>query len=73
MNAILNSTSSNLKGCTLYTTVFPCTECAKLVIQSGVGKVVFAKPRPLDGQEVPMKILDRGRVCYKYVVIQGGD
>ena len=34
-NAILNSTS-NLKGSTLYVTLFPCNECAKLVIQSGI-------------------------------------
>ncbi len=32
-NAILNSTSS-LKGATIYVKVFPCNECAKLIIQS---------------------------------------
>ena len=39
-NAILNATSS-LKGCTLYVTLFPCCECAKLVIQSGIKKIVY--------------------------------
>ncbi len=39
-NAILNSTSS-LKGATLYVTLFPCNECAKLIIQSGIKEVVY--------------------------------
>lgn len=39
-NAILNCTSS-LKDSTLYVTLFPCNECAKLIIQSGIKKVVY--------------------------------
>ncbi len=39
-NAILNSTSS-LKGATLFVTLFPCNECAKLIIQSGIKEVVY--------------------------------
>ena len=39
-NAILNSTSS-LKNCTIYVTLFPCHECAKLIIQSGIKEVVY--------------------------------
>lgn len=40
-NAILNSTSS-LKGATIYVTRFPCHECAKLIIQSGIKEVVYS-------------------------------
>ena len=39
-NAILNSTSS-LKGCTIYVTLFPCCECAKLILQSGIKEIVY--------------------------------
>ena len=39
-NAILNSTR-DLKGATLYVTLFPCNECAKLVIQSGIKEIVY--------------------------------
>lgn len=39
-NAILNSTSS-LVGCTIYVTLFPCCECAKLIIQSGIKEIVY--------------------------------
>ncbi|MBR3630719.1 MAG: dCMP deaminase family protein, partial [Oscillospiraceae bacterium] len=40
LNAILNSTAS-LRGCTLYVTLFPCNECAKAIIQSGIRRVVY--------------------------------
>lgn len=40
LNAILNSTKS-LKGCTIYVDLFPCNECAKSIIQSGIAEVVY--------------------------------
>lgn len=39
-NAILNSTTS-LKGGSIYVSLFPCNECAKKIIQSGIKEVVF--------------------------------
>lgn len=30
-----------MKGCTLYVTKYPCHECAKIIIQSGITKVVY--------------------------------
>lgn len=44
-NAILNSRGSgdDLEGGTLYVTWFPCTECAKEIIQSGIKKVVYLR------------------------------
>ena len=41
LNAILNSVPGNLKDCSLYTVLFPCNECAKVIIQSGIKKVVY--------------------------------
>lgn len=40
LNAILNATT-DLKGSTLYTTLFPCNECAKAIIQAGIKNVVY--------------------------------
>ncbi len=40
LNAILNSKNS-VKGCTLYVTLFPCNECAKIIIQSGIDNIVY--------------------------------
>lgn len=39
-NAIVNS-STPLKDCRIYVTLFPCNECAKLIIQSGIKKVYY--------------------------------
>lgn len=40
LNAILNSIQ-NLHGCTIYVALFPCNECAKAIIQSGISEVVY--------------------------------
>jgi dCMP deaminase len=40
LNAICNSTSS-LKGATMYVSLFPCNECAKLIIQTGIKNIVY--------------------------------
>lgn len=41
LNAILNFTGHSLKGCRLYVTLFPCNECAKAIIQSGIVEVIY--------------------------------
>jgi dCMP deaminase len=41
LNAILNSISRDLHGCTIYVALFPCNECAKAIIQSGIKEVVY--------------------------------
>ena len=40
MNAILNSTLST-KNCSIYVTLFPCNECTKFLIQSGIKSNIF--------------------------------
>ena len=54
-NAILNSGVARLDGCTLYTTLSPCCECAKLVIQSGVKRVVYGTLRKDEVTETMFK------------------
>lgn len=41
LNAILNSRGKSLTGAKLYVDLFPCNECAKAIIQSGIGEVVY--------------------------------
>ncbi|CAM3063977.1 dCMP deaminase family protein [Streptobacillus felis] len=47
LNAILNS-NRDLKGSTIYVTHFPCNECAKSIIQTGISKVVFYSDKHKD-------------------------
>lgn len=41
INAILNKNSFDVKGCTLYVALFPCNECAKVIIQSKIQEIVY--------------------------------
>jgi len=41
MNAVLNKNSMNVQNCTIYVALFPCNECAKIIIQSGIKEVVY--------------------------------
>jgi len=47
LNAILNSTTS-LKDCSLYVSLFPCNECAKAIIQSGIRRVCYESDKYAD-------------------------
>lgn len=41
-NAILNTrVGSALKDCKLYVTLFPCNECAKAIIQTGIKEIIY--------------------------------
>ncbi len=41
LNAILNAGGRNLKGAKIYVDLFPCNECAKAIIQSGIKEVIY--------------------------------
>ncbi len=41
LNAILNYRGGSLEGSILYVSLFPCNECAKAIIQSGIKTVVY--------------------------------
>ena len=41
LNAILNAGGRSLKGAKIYVDLFPCNECAKAIIQSGIKEVVY--------------------------------
>ncbi|EFJ05614.1 hypothetical protein SELMODRAFT_136875, partial [Selaginella moellendorffii] len=41
VNAILNRNHASASGQRLYVTMFPCNECAKVIIQAGIAEVIF--------------------------------
>lgn len=45
MNAIMNKNAAHLNGCIMYTVLFPCNECAKLIIQSRITHVIYASDK----------------------------
>ncbi len=63
LNAILNSYTS-LKGCTIYVSLFPCNECAKAIIQSGISTIVYEddKYAHTDGVKASKRMLKAAQV-----------
>lgn len=41
LNAILNAGGQSLKGARIFVALFPCNECAKAIIQSGISEVIY--------------------------------
>lgn len=52
LNAILNSGGRSLKGAKLYVALFPCNECAKAIIQSGIREVIYLSDKYADTDSV---------------------
>lgn len=52
LNAVLNSVPGNLTGCSIYTALFPCNECAKVIIQAGIREVIFLSDKYADTDSV---------------------
>lgn len=65
-NAILNATTK-LENSSIYVTLFPCNECAKLIIQSGIKEIVYADNKYSDtlGHQASIKMLDAAGVIYR--------
>ena len=51
LNAILNSSGKNLKNCKLYVTLFPCNECCKAIIQSGINHIYYLSDKYENSKE----------------------
>jgi len=66
LNAILNANGRDLRGSKLYVALFPCNECAKAIIQSGVREVVYLSDKYKDtmGKLASKKMLDAAGVKY---------
>lgn len=65
-NAItkLARSNNNSDGSTLYVTASPCIECAKLIIQSGIKRVVYAEKYRLDDG---IKLMERAGITVEYL------
>ena len=52
LNAVLNSISRDLKGCRIYVGLFPCNECTKVIIQSGIEEIIYLSDKYADTDAV---------------------
>ena len=76
LNAILNYQGGSLEGAKLYVTLFPCNECAKAIIQSGIKTVVYGSAKYADTPAVraSKRMMDAAGVrYYQYNEDETGD
>ena len=66
LNAILNANGRDLRGSRIYVALFPCNECAKAIIQSGVQEVLYLSDKYKDTMLnlASKKMLDAAGVKY---------
>jgi dCMP deaminase len=69
LNAILNNIGMDLSGCKIYTALFPCNECSKAIIQSGIKEVVYLSDKyaGTDVCKASKLMLDKAGVQYRKV------
>ena len=67
LNAILNYRGGSLEGSKLYVTLFPCNECAKAIIQSGIRNVVYDSDKyaEADSTIASKRMFDAAGVTYR--------
>ena len=66
LNAILNANGRDLHGSRIYVALFPCNECAKAIIQSGIQEVLYLSDKYADTMMnlVSKRMLDAAGVKY---------
>ena len=74
MNAILNfrGTKKDLENAKIYVDLFPCNECAKIIIQSGIKEVVYLSDKYADSDNniASRKLFDCCGVKYRKIELK---
>lgn len=67
LNAILNCVLTDQRNCRIYVSLFPCNECAKAIIQSGIKHVIYLsdKHKHKDSTIASKKMFDLAQVKYE--------
>ncbi len=73
LNAILNHGRAGLEGARVYTTLFPCNECAKAIIQSGIREVIYLQDKYAESDSViaSKRMFDMTGVTYRAFPFSG--
>lgn len=74
LNAILNSIQS-LKNCSIYVALFPCNECAKAIIQSGIKEIIYLSDKycGTESDLASKKLLDAAQIKYRKLEVAEKD
>ncbi|XP_071357021.1 deoxycytidylate deaminase-like [Trachinotus anak] len=67
LNAIMNKNSADVRGCTMYVSLFPCNECAKIITQAGIKDVVYFSDKYHDDWRTiaSRRLLDKAGIYHR--------
>lgn len=67
LNAILNCNGKSLRGAKIYVDLFPCNECAKAIIQSGIREIIYLSDKyaDTDGVKASKRMLGSAGVVFR--------
>ena len=67
LNAVLNSITFDLRDCRIYVALFPCNECTKVIIQSGIREIVYLsdKYRETDSVLASKIMLEKSNTAFR--------
>jgi len=70
LNTILNAAGRDVRGSRIYVSLFPCNECAKAIIQSGIKEILYLSDKYADSMATlaSKKMLDSAGVKYTRLV-----
>ena len=70
LNAVLNSISCDLRDCRLYVVLFPCNECTKVIIQSGIREIIFLSDKYAHSDTVKAAkiMLEKSNTLYRQFI-----
>ena len=73
LNAILNYSGGSLRGARIYTTLFPCNECTKAIIQAGITEVIYYSDKYADTDSTiaAKRMLDMVGITYRQYQKEG--
>ncbi|VDO99075.1 unnamed protein product [Soboliphyme baturini] len=66
MNAIMNKHAASVVGATMFVTLFPCNQCAQLIIQSRIAAIVYLEDRDKPDYDAARRLFDMSGVTYRY-------
>ncbi|XP_033097248.1 deoxycytidylate deaminase-like [Anneissia japonica] len=68
VNAVMNKISADLKGCRMYVALFPCNECAKIIIQAGIKSVIYMSDKYHDDDKMKAsrRLMDMAGVEFRH-------
>lgn len=73
LNAILNYNGGSLAGARVYTTLFPCNECTKSIIQKGIKEVIYLSDKyaETDSTKASKRMMTSAGVTYRQYIMSG--